>query len=393
MFNRDLKRAVLLALGTGIMTPTLAHASLVTTTASASFSVTGSVNDTLPAATGSTNGATTSSNLNLGTTQVGQFNASTGVLTGVTVNLQSTQKQTTAVSSAGTTSGSNAGSANASGTGTSTVRLEVPNGVPSAGSTATAVDTCAGKPKDACNDAPTVKQVNANLAVNSANLNAYAGNGTFGVSHIATTLSAETTSNSYNSQATTTSTVDWQGTLDATYSYLLHAAQSFDPSSSALALTLDFGTVYLGDTVASKSFGISNLAGDRVGLSLTSFTETGDTSNLFSTSLATFNNLGQGNTNSFIASFLANTLGSYGASYKLTLADVAPDVAYASNTLGSGYNLTLNVLGNVIERPPQQNAGDVPEPGSLALLGIGGCAFFMRKRSSRLKRGAGTVKG
>ena len=87
--------------------------------------------------------------------------------------------------------------------------------------------------------------------------------------------------------------------------------------------------------MSSKDFGISNLAGDRVGLSLTGFAETGDTNNLFSTSLSTFDNLAQGMTNSFQASFLANVLGSFDAIYSLTLADFAPDGAYAAIRLAA----------------------------------------------------------
>jgi hypothetical protein len=390
MINKHMKGAAVLALGAGLIAPTFAHASLITTSANAAFSVNKSVSDTLPGVTASSNGATTLTNQVLGTTQVNQFNASTGVLTGVTVNLTSTQTQTTAVTTPGA-SGNNGGDASASGTGTSSIHLVVPNSVVSTDSTATASDSCAGKPKDLCSNGPTTKTVNDNLTVNSSNLNAYAGNGTFGAGHVASTLSADTTANSFNAPntATTTSTVNWDGTLSATYSYLLHAAQSFNPLTSSLSLTLDFGSVYLGDTVSSQSFGISNLAGDRVGLSLSGFTETGDTSNLFSTNLANFSGLGQGTTNNFSASFLANAIGTFGAKYSLTLEDFAPTGPYASNTLGSGYSLTLNVLGNVIERP---QVVAVPEPGSLALLGLGSCAFLMRRRNGRWKNGAGSNK-
>ena len=244
MQKKYLNHAFFLALGTLFVAPTMAHASLVTTSGNATFAVSGSVSDTLSGGKSSSDGAMSKSNVTLGTTQINQFNANTGVLTGVTVNLNSTQTQKTEVTTPGTTDGNNGGNASASGTGTSTVKLVVPTNVSSATSTATAINTCAGKPKDACSNGATTKQVNANLTVNSNDLNAYVGSGTFGATHIATSLSADTTSNTFNSTATTTSTVDWNGTLSASYSYLLHAAQSFDPSSSMLSLTLDFGTVY-----------------------------------------------------------------------------------------------------------------------------------------------------
>lgn len=366
MFAKSLHLGILHAVGVIVVLPALTHAApIFTTTANVSFSVSKSVSDTSAAAGPSTLPG------NLGTSEINKFNASTGVLTGVTVNLVSTQQQTTAVTVPGTNDGNNSGTASATGRGTSTVKLIVPTNVSSQTSSASMDDACAGtgiKPKDACSNGATSKTMNDNLNIASSNLNDYVGSGTFTATHTATALSAETLTNTFNSVATTTSTVDWAGTLSATYAYLLHAQQSFGTSAMG-ELTLDFGTVHLGDSVSSKGFSIFNLDGNRVGLGLNSFVESGDANNMFSTDLSAFSNLAAGGDNDFNANFLANTLGTFGAQYALVLGDSASG-AYASTTLGTNYGLILNLRGNVVAQP-QPQVIDVPEPGSLLLLSLG----------------------
>ena len=166
---------------------------------------------------------------------------------------------------------------------------------------------------------------------------------------------------------------------------IARATSSFSANAALTTLTLDFGDVYLGDSVASKNFSISNLFDtNRVGLKLTNIVETGDIHDVFSTTLSLFGNLAQGGTNNYTASFLATSLGSLAASYQLTLADADPDVAFASDTLGKGYNLTLNVKANVLQHAADTAGGKVPEPASLMLLGLGAvalCASRKRRQS------------
>jgi hypothetical protein len=394
MFKTSLNLAVLAALSALGTVPTLAHATLVTTTATTSFDVSNTVSDTLggqKSTSDGKSGGTLNTNMDTSkTAKVAQFDSSLGVLTGATVKLTSTYRQTTNVTVAGGGTGANtAGTFTAKGSGSGSIKLGIPVGVTGANASLGDVkDTCTvvdGKIKESCGNGSSSAQVNDNTTVGSGALNSYVGSGSFLADLIAVANTAETTSNEFGGVATTTSTINWKGDLSATYGYLLHAAQSFDAGSSLTALTLDFGDVYLNDVVAAKDFSIANLFDtNRVGLKLTDFVETGDTNHVFSTSLSLFDNLAQGNANSYTASFLATTLGSSSATYQLTLADANPDVAYASSSLGQGYNLTLNLKANVLQRPVTPGGGQVPEPASLTLMGLGAaglCALRKRRRS------------
>ena len=164
MSHTLIRSALIAAFGAMLTLPTFAHATIVQTTGNSDFSLSEHVDDKIVAAKP---GATTL-NANLGTTQVSKFNASTGVLTGATVNLMSTHQQVTAVTTVSSTTGNNRDDASASGSGSSTVKLVVPTNVSETVGTLIQADSCLGKIKSACSDGSSTKQEIKNVAINSA---------------------------------------------------------------------------------------------------------------------------------------------------------------------------------------------------------------------------------
>jgi len=136
--------------------------------------------------------------------------------------------------------------------------------------------TCSGTSTDACSNtySPSGVATNQNLSATSS-LDSYVGSGTVTVSRTTPTFYATQATNEFNGKSTTQYNLDWAGNLSATYTYLLHAAPSFDSGSSIDSLTLDFGSVEQNSTVSSLGFSIFNLADpDRTDLDLISFTAT-----------------------------------------------------------------------------------------------------------------------
>jgi len=176
-------------------------------------------------------------------------------------------------------------------------------------------------------------------------------------------------------------TETWSGTLNTTYTYLLHSLASFQSGSTQTSLTIDFnaldpdGIIHQGDGGGQLStlYSIFNrLATDRIGLDLTSFTPGGGNSTQTTTNLATFSNLASGNTGNNFTAFLNTTqLGTFTSTFTVHL----HDSCNSANTSCLGDSeLNLTITGVVEE----------PLPPSLMLMGAGllafGSAFWVRLR-------------
>ncbi len=102
-----------------------------------------------------------------------------------------------------------------------------------------------------------------------------------------------------------------------------HALPSFTSSAQSLSRTIDFGNIALGDSATPAMIDVFNLnspSGFTAGLDLDSVASSGNTS-AFTTSLATFTNLAAGASQAFTSSFNVAAVGSFLATYTLTLSD------------------------------------------------------------------------
>lgn len=156
-----------------------------------------------------------------------------------------------------------------------------------------------------------------------------------------------------------------------TVNVLDHSNASFSGEADDNADTIDFGTVYQGSS-QSAGFSLHNLlslAGStaRLDLDLSPTNESGDTSNKFSTDLASFTNLLAGSDNDYTVTFDTTDTGTFSALYTLNFSD--EDLPGSTG----GQVMTLNVTGTVIP---------VPEPTSLALLGLISAGLLGRRRRS-----------
>lgn len=352
----------------------LAHAEL-TTSASTTFDGSASVTAIANSVASATS---TNNNAAIATVGVGQFDTATGVLTGATVQVDGSAVQS--ISGIGTKGNGAAKTAN--GSGSNTAGMTAPGaGLSFAGTTVTGTGCSlrqGGTGNISCNWGPvtSTSSTTGSTGVAAGSLDSYVGTGTTNVSLTLPGLQATSTLSSTMGQAsssTSTYTVNWSGSVQANYSYLLHAAPSFDVQTQTGSLTLDFGTVVQGSSAGPLAFTLYNLVDtDRVGLDLDSVAVEGEAGK-FATDLAGFTNLDQGLKQTFQVGLDTSSVGSFSAHYVLTLSDA--DVGVAS-TRGT-YQMELNLVGNVAA---------VPEPETYAMLlaGLGMIVAVARRRMSRI---------
>ncbi|WP_300288464.1 PEP-CTERM sorting domain-containing protein [Nitrosomonas sp.] len=359
------------------------HASLTTSSGVQSFSGNASVTATSTSKTAVSN---TNNNASVATVSLGQFDTSIGVLTGVELQLKSSRTQTID----GTGFKNNGPGRTASGSGTSSALLSTSGFnaafTPNITQTGSGCGLAMGMTGYiSCNwgsqtSASIVTNITGNVA--SGNLNDYAGTGLINATLTTPDLAATATLTATMGQqsgSTVNYSVAWNGSLEAIYSYMLHAAASFDGTSTQNSLTLDFGVIPQFGPAPTLNFDIFNLAdNNRTGLDLDTISGSGDTG-AFNIDLTTFSNLAQGTNNNFIASMLTSTLGTFSASYLLDLSDTGIG---ASNTW-LNQKLTLNLIGTVnAASTANSNPESIPEPGTLALLlaGLGMMAWRLKNQ-------------
>ncbi|AEF98892.1 hypothetical protein [Methylomonas methanica] len=337
----------------------LSQAALTATSGSVGFNGTASVSASVTSQASASN---SNNAVEVASVSLGQFNAATGVLIGADLQLNSTRlqvidgygyKNNGPGRNAGGSGGSSAALAAIGAAANFTTAISQAGGACSLAMGPTGFTDCSWGP---ATSSPVATNGTAN--VDDANLNAYVGNGSVDAVLSLPELQVTTTltrTQGQTSGSTTNYTVEWSGDLQADYRYLLHAEASFDGSSVAEVLTLDFGNVAQ-NSVASLDFALFNLGdANRIGLDLDDVVGSGDTA-AFDTGLSAFADLSQGGSQSFIANLLTANSGSFSAQYLLNLSDAD----FGADSTRQNHQLTLNLIGRV---------SAVPVPGAVWLFG------------------------
>jgi hypothetical protein len=168
-------------------------------------------------------------------------------------------------------------------------------------------------------------------------------------------------------------TVAWRGNLEATYSFLNHAAPSFSLSTPQTSLTLDFGTLQLAasKTLNGSIFGFGN--SNTVGLDFDSFSSSSADAAKFNIGANLFTDLAAGTGRDFTATFDTSKSGSFIANYLLHFSDA--NVGAASTRFNYDLNLTLK---GAVSQP-------VPLPAAWTLM-VGPVLGCLLGRKSRKRK-------
>jgi hypothetical protein len=285
-----------------------------------------------------------------------QFNANTGVLTGVSANLNATA-ETTAL-----TLNTN-GNALATGSVVTTWSL--------GGSNSAVLNSTSRNSNGTTNDRT---WENSSISASAANLNAFVGAGNVANYTFSTQVLADKTGGGNGGSATASITNSPLNAVHSlTYTYVSHANASFAAFSDVNALAYDFGNVG-SNTSVNHSFNVFSLTGIGLGNSLVSISRLGGSGpNIFS---VTGGSVGALSSASFMATLNAQNplvLTNYSETYRITFADNTSTLtAFASNSVRQNYiDITLTAA--------------VPEPGTYAMIlaGLGTIGFVIRRRRPR----------
>lgn len=342
-----------------------AHALLLNATVTGGTTLLSATHRSISDSTVNSFSVSTSQTIN---TSISQFNSSNGVLVGVIATLTAGDSSTfLRADGASAARGSATVSANWTGLG----------GLSATGTLNTVSKTASADGTD--NSWNPLTQT----ITTPTDLNGWVGSGNLNTG-VSTTLVANKTSP--NNTTLFTAGIGSSGTTDVTtlkdlgasysvaYDYRDHAIASFDGSSTATFLDIDFGSVILGSSVSPIDFSIFNLAsinGVNLDLDVVGIIDNiVDSSSVLTTSLIGFTDLLHGDHNDFSASFNPISAGDFDVTYVLTLSDQNTGASSSWNT----YNLALHLSGSAVQ------AVNIPEPTTLALLGLGLAGFAATRR-------------